>query len=132
MNELLKELCIMTGVLYNLFIDEKDPETRTSIIQFHIMVSEKIMSVAKNKIQGSNNGDYKKVIRDIKETKTLADGYKQENTYNKFSGHVIDVLNKVEFLIIKEKIKDEPLPGNQALKQSKIKKRERHDGPIDR
>ena len=132
MNELLKELCNMTGILYELIIVENDPMTRKSIIQLHIMVSEKIMSVAKNKIQESDNGYYQKVIGDIKDTKTLADGYKQENTYIELSEHVIDVLNEVESLLLSEKIKDEPLPGNQALKQSKIKKRERHDGPIDR
>lgn len=117
MNELLKELCIMTGILYELIIDEKNPMTKKSIIQLHIMVSEKIMAVGNNKIHESDNGDYKKVIGDIKKTKTLADFYKQKNTYIEFSGHVIDVINGVELLLLSKNINDEPLQGKQSLNQ---------------
>ena len=118
MNELLKELCLMSGVISDLIKEEKNPMTKQSIMQLHVMVSEKIVSSGNNKVQGIENDYYRMVIGDIKKTGTLADGYKNKtNTYIELSGHVIYVINEVESLFLSENIKDEMLTVNQPLIQ---------------
>ena len=118
MNELLKELCLMSGVISDLLKEEKNPMTKQSIIQLHVMVREKIVSAGNNEVQATDNDYYRMVIGDIKKTGTLAAGYKQKtNTYIELSGHVIDVINEVESLFLSENINDALLTVNQPLNQ---------------
>jgi hypothetical protein len=116
MNDLVKELCNVSGPLSDLIAIEKEPGFRKGLIELLLMVHGKIRKATQFQIPNSPNEFYQLVMNNIQDTGNLITKYRENSIpFSEIFDHLVNVLNKIESLFYGLK-----LDSNLTLKEKVI------------
>ena len=109
MSELIKELCSLAGLLFKLYLKEKDPKIKQGLLELAANVGEKIDEAADYKLLNTQEALINKAVERITETKKLITAFQEKTgTFTGIFDQVDKLMNEPEDVFFRLKIPKKP------------------------